>query len=166
MFGATVSVRFDADENGLAVLELSWEFTRFDDQDRFPVDVLAMVPGQDCIDSWEYIPPRKDSDSPHAWFTYVTQDWVDHLAIAAELDGLLTAAGDWSPPNPSSDGSEHYSHRATGEVVTMAYVTGIEIVALCGARVVAHRDYEQFPACPTCEESLSLLRRLRDTGGP
>jgi hypothetical protein len=50
--------------------------------------------------------------------------------------------------------------------VTLAYVTGIEIVALCGARVVAHRDYERFPVCPLCEESLALLRQLKLDADP
>ena len=39
---------------------------------------------------------------------------------------------------------------------------GIEIVGLCGARVVAHRDYEQFPICPTCKEIHDGLRRPED----
>jgi hypothetical protein len=166
LHGAVVSVRVDPDESGLAVLELSWDFTCFDEQDRFPMDVLAMVPGQEDIDSWEYLPPRRDDDRPHSWFTYVTREWVEELATSAELDGLLAEAGDWSPTNPSSDGSEHFSHRARGEVVTLAYVTGIGIVALCGARVVAHRDYERFPVCPLCEESLALLRQLKLDADP
>ena len=88
------------------------------------------------------------------------QEWVDHLATTVELDDLLATVEDWSPPNPSSDGSDHFSHRARASVVMLAYVTGIEIVGLCGARVAAHRDYEKFPVCPKCEESLALLRQL------
>jgi hypothetical protein len=160
VFGASVSISIVPDDDGLAVLELSWEFVQFDDQDRFPMDVLAMVPGKDNLDLWDYLPPRKDTDSPHAWFTYVPQEWVDHLATTAELDDLLATVEAWLPPNPSSDGSEHFSHRARASVVMLAYVTGIEIVGLCGARVVAHRDYEKFPVCPKCEESLALLRQL------
>lgn len=45
--------------------------------------------------------------------------------------------------------------------MTLAYATGIEIVGLCGATVVAHRDYEKLPICPCCQENLELLRRLR-----
>jgi hypothetical protein len=160
VFGAAVSVKIEHDEGGLAVLELSWEFLRFDDQDRFPMDILAMVPGWESIDVWEYLPPRRDTDSPHTWFTYVPSDWVDHLATAAEIDGLVADVPGWSPPNPSSDGSEHFSHYASGKGVTLAYVTGIEIVGVCGARVVAHRDYERFPVCPACAQGLAVLREV------
>lgn len=163
-FGATVSVRIDPDEGDLAVVEMSWEFDRFEEVDRFPYDVLAMVPGLESTDLWEYLPPRKDSDSPHAWFAYVPQGWVDHLATSGEIDDLI--GDDWTPPDPSTDGSEHFSHYARSKVVTLAYVEGIEIVGLCGARVVAHRDYERLPVCPTCIESLDLLRSLRGEGGP
>ena len=165
VFGAAVSVRIVPDEAGLAVLEMSWEFADFDQQDRFPMDVLAMVPGRDDIDAWDYLPPRSDSHSPHTWYTYVTAEWVDHMATSAELDELLTNGDDWQPVNPSSDGSEHYSHLAKGSIVTLAYLTGIEITALCGASIVAHRDYERFPVCPTCQENLTLLRSLRNPEG-
>lgn len=160
-FGATVSIMVVPDEVGLAVLELSWEFAQFEQQDRFPMDVLAMVPGREVIDAWDYLPPRKDSGSPHSWFTYVTEGWVEHMATSAELDDLLTNGDTWTPINPSSDGSEHFSHWAKGSVVTLAYATGIEIVGLCGARVVAHRDYEKLPICSSCQENLELLRQLR-----
>jgi hypothetical protein len=165
VFGAAVSVRIEPDEAGLAVLEMSWEFAEFDQQDRFPMDVLAMVPGRVDIDAWDYLPPRSNSDSPHTWYTYVTAEWVDHMATSAELDELLTNGDDWQPVNPSSDGSEHYSHLAKGSIVTLAYLTGIEITALCGASIVAHRDYERFSVCPTCQESLALLRSLRNPEG-
>lgn len=132
-FGATVSVRIVPDEEGLAVLEMSWEFAEFDQQDRFPMDVLAMVPGREGIDAWDYLPPRSNSDSPHTWSTYLTTEWVEHMATSAELDELLTNGDDWQPVNPSSDGSEHFSHLAKGSIVTLAYLTGIEITALCGA---------------------------------
>ncbi len=116
VFGASVSIRIDSDEGGLAVVEASWDFIQFDEVDRFPHDVLAMIPGLDCIDSWDYLPPRKSSDSPHAWLALVPQTWVGQLSES------------------------------------------VEIVALCGARVVAHRDHEGFPECPRCRESLALLR--------
>lgn len=165
VFGATLSITVVPDEEGLAVLEMSWEFTRFEQQDRFPMDVLAMVPGRESINAWDYLPPRKDSDSPHSWFTYVTEGWVEHMATSAELDELLTNGDAWTPVNPSSDGSEHFSHLAKGLVVTLAYTTGIEITGLCGASVVAHRDYEKFPVCPSCRENLELLRQLRRSPG-
>lgn len=165
VFGAVVSVSIVPDEDGLAVLEMSWEFTTFDQQDRFPMDVLAMVPGREDIEAWDYLPPRKHSDSPHTWFTYVTGEWVDHMATSAELDELLDNGDDWQPVNPSTDGSEHFSHLAKGSIVTLAYLTGIEIRALCGASIVAHRDYERFPVCPVCQESLRLLRSLKEPDG-
>lgn len=159
VFGAVVAVRVEPDEGGLAVLELSWDFDRFDEVDRFPYDVLAMVPGCESIDLWQYVPPLAESDSPHTWFTLVPQTWIDDLATSAEIDDLI--GDDWAPSNPSTDGSEHFSHYAQRAVVTVAYIEGIEIVGLCGASVVAHRDYEQFPTCPRCVEALDLLRRMR-----
>lgn len=165
VFGAVVSFRIVPDEHGLAVLEMSWEFAAFEQQDRFPMDVLAMVPGLEDIDAWDYLPPSEDSDSPPMWYTYITGEWVDHMATSAELDELLTNGDDWRPVNPSSDGSESFSHFAKGSIVTLAYLTGIEITALCGASVVAHRDYERFPVCPACQKCLELLRSLRKPDG-
>lgn len=166
VFDATVSIRIVPDKDGLSVVEMSWEFAQFKQQDRFPMDVLAMVPGRESIDAWDYLPSRKDDDSPHSWFTYVTEEWVEHMAASAELDDLLTNGDTWTPVNPSSDGSEHFSHVAKGSIVTLAYATGIEIVGLCGASVVAHRDYEKFPICPSCQENLELLRQLRSSPEP
>lgn len=166
VFGAAVSIRVVPDDDGLAVLEMSWEFSQFEQQDRFPMDVLAMVPGRESLDDWQYQPPRRDDDSPHSWFTYVTEEWVEHMAISDELEDLLTNGGTWTPVNPASDGSEHFSHLAKRSIVTLAYVTGIEIVGLCGASVIAHRDYEKFPLCPICQENLALLRQLRGSPEP
>ncbi len=166
VFGAAVAMRVVPDEDGLAVLEMSWEFSQFEQQDRFPMDVLAMVPGRENLDDWQYQPPRRDDDSPHPWFTYVTEEWVEHMAISDELEDLLTNGETWSPVNPSGDRSEHFSHLAKGSIVTLAYATGIEIVGLCGASVVAHRDYERFPLCPSCQENLALLRQLRSSPEP
>lgn len=161
-FGAVISAAVFPDEDGLAVLEMSWEFITFDQQERFPMDVLAMVPGREYIEAWDYLPPGKASASPHTWFTYVTNDWVEQMSTSAELDELLSNGDDWRPVNPSSNGSEHFSHYAKGSIVTVAYVTGIEIIALCGASVVAHRDHEKFPVCPSCRENLALLRAARE----
>lgn len=166
VFGASVGICITPDEDGLSVLEVSWEFSEFDQQDRFPEDVLAMVPGHDGIDAWDYLPPRQGGSDQHTWYTYVTAEWVNHMSTSAELDELLTNGQDSGPINPSSDGSEHFSHFAKGSVVTMAYATGIEIVGLCGARVVAHRDYERFPVCPQCRENLNLLRQVGQPDQP
>ena len=115
-----------------------------------------MIPGFSNIDAWEYLPPRKANDSPHSWFTYVTARWVADLATASELDDLLPA--DWEPANPSTDGSEKFSHYASGQIVTMAYVEGVEIRGLCGASVIPHRDPQQLPICAHCVEAITLLR--------
>lgn len=61
-FGAVVSIRIDPDDDGVAVLEKSWEFDCFYEVDRFPCDVLAMTPDLENTDLWKYLPPRKDSD--------------------------------------------------------------------------------------------------------
>lgn len=163
-FGATVTITVVPDEPGLAVLEVGWTFDRFDEQDRFPEDILAMVPGRENLDAWDYLPGLPDGSSLPTWYTYVPDEWVEHMATSAELDELLGDDESWTPVNPTTDGSEHYGHIAKGSIVTMAYATGIEIIGLCGARVVAHRDYETFPVCPSCTENLALLRSLRGPG--
>lgn len=45
------------------------------------------------------------------------------MAISAELEDLLTNGGTWTPVNPSSDGSEHFSHLAKRSIVTLSYAT-------------------------------------------
>jgi hypothetical protein len=164
VFGATVAITVFPDDPGLAVLEVGWTFDRYDEQDRFPEDVLAMVPGRGNLDAWDYLPARPGNGSLPTWYTYVPEEWVEHMATSAELDELLGDDENWTPVDPTTDGSEHFSHIAKGSIVTMAYATGIEIIGLCGARVVAHRDYERFPVCPACAENLALLRGLRDPG--
>ncbi len=159
LFGASVQVTATPDDDETVVLQLDWEFMEFDEQDRFPSDVLAMIPGLESIDDGEYLPPTSGADSPHSWYTYVDRKWIDWFATSAELDDLV--ALDWEPPNPSSDGSEQFSHLSPSRVVTVGYIEGIEIPGLCGAAVVPHRDPEQLPVCPTCVEALELLRQLR-----
>src|SRR5690606_22119055 len=88
-FGAEISITITPDAEGLHVVEMSWDFASFDQQDRFPMDVLAMVPDHESIDVWDYIPPRSDSDSPHTWYTYAPDSWVVQMATSAELDQLL-----------------------------------------------------------------------------
>lgn len=164
VFGAMVAITVIPDESGIAVLEVGWTFDRFDEQDRFPEDILSMVPGRENLDAWDYLPGRPDGGSLPTWYTYVSDEWVEHMATSAELDELLGDDESRTPVNPTTDGSEHYGHIAKGSIVTMAYATGIEIIGLCGARVVAHRDYEKFPVCPFCTENLALLRSLRGSG--
>jgi hypothetical protein len=164
IFGALITVTITGDERDDAVLDVAWTFAQFDQQDRFPIDVLAMIPGHEDISGWDFLPAPESGNAPASWYTYVNTSWVEQLATSAELDDLLPDGTDSGPLDPSSDGSEHFSHYAKGAVVTLAYVTGIQIVGICGASVVAHRDYERFPICPTCQENLELLRAMRKTG--
>lgn len=158
VFGSDLSVRVDPDEEGTYVLDVTWTFDQYLHVDRFPVDVLAMVPGRSSIDDWQHQPGVADDDLG-SWWTLVPGEWVHSWAGALELDALID--DHWSPSNPSTNGSENFSHAAAARVVSCAYVLGIEITALCGARVVAHRDYERFPVCPKCEEALDSLRAER-----
>lgn len=156
VFGNSVWVRVIPDDGDLAVVEVSWVLGDFKEQDRFPYDVLAMVPGLEDIGCWDYLPARAGEDAPVGWIACVSQAWVHQLATSVEIEELL---GDgWSPPVPQTDGSENFSHYAKKKVVTLAYCTGVEIVGLCGARIVAHRDFTEFPLCPECEHRLALLR--------
>lgn len=164
VLGAEAGLRIEPDEGGLAVVEVTWRMVEYTDQQRFPADLLAMVPGGQNIEDWECLGSRPGSDSGPLWYMYVTDVWVRNLAVSAELDELAPLATNWAPQDPVSDGSENYSHWAEGSAVTRAYIEGIEIVGLCGARVVAHRDYENLPVCERCDESFALLRHLRDVG--
>jgi hypothetical protein len=47
---------------------------------------------------------------------------------------------------------DRYAHYAKKNDVARAYVTGEEIVALCGKRWVPSRDPSRYPVCPTCRE--------------
>ena len=162
-FGAQVGLRIVPDENGLAVVEVTWRMVDYTDQQRFPVDLLAMIPAGQSIDDWEcLVPPKSDMDQ--LWYMYVTEVWVENLAVSAELDLLEPYTNHRAAKDPVSDGSENFSHWAKGSVVTRAYIEGIEIIGLCGARVVAHRDYEALPVCHQCNEAFALLRQLRDAG--
>lgn len=160
IFGAAASVRFVPDDAGVTVLEVSWDLHSFEEQDRFPADVLAMVPGSDDIEEWDYLPGPPGEEADALWYKYVPRRWVDDLAVAAELD-LIDPSDEWVPSEPVTNGSELHSHWAKGSAVTRAYVEGIEIQGLCGAKVVAHRDYADFPICQACREAAELLRSMR-----
>ena len=163
-FGARVGVRINPDEGGLAVVEVTWRMLEYTDQQRLPDDLLAMIPAGENINDWEYLAPPPGSDADQLWYMYVTDVWVENLAVSAELDEIAQLTNNWVPKDPVTDGSENFSHWARGSVVTRAYVEGIEIIGLCGARVVAYRDYENLPVCEKCDESFALLRQLRATG--
>ena len=159
-FGAQVGLRIEPDEDGLAVVEVTWRMVDYADQQRLPVDLLAMIPAGQNINDWECLEPR-DSGMDQLWYMYVTEVWVENLAVSAELDLLEQFTNNRTAKDPVSDGSENFSHWAKGSVVTRAYIEGIEIIGLCGARVVAHRDYEELPVCDKCNEAFALLRKLR-----
>ncbi len=159
-FGAQVGLRIEPDEDGIAVVEVTWRMVDYADHQQLPVDLLAMIPAGQNIDDWACLKPR-DSGMDQLWHTYVTEVWVENLAVSAELDLLEQAANNATAIDPVSDGSENFSHWAKGSVVTRAYIEGIEIMGLCGARVVAHRDYEELPVCDKCNEAFALLRKLR-----
>jgi hypothetical protein len=78
VFGACVRVRIDPDDDDLDRLTVSFEFERFDEQDRFPVDVLEFVP-VGSFEVWEYLPPFREGDQP-IWWTLVSAAWVGMAA--------------------------------------------------------------------------------------
>ncbi|MEX2659361.1 MAG: DUF3039 domain-containing protein [Acidimicrobiales bacterium] len=47
---------------------------------------------------------------------------------------------------------DRFAHYAQKAAVSRAYVTGEEIVALCGKRFVPTRDPSRYPVCPTCKD--------------
>lgn len=50
------------------------------------------------------------------------------------------------------------AHRAPASVVTVAYVEGVEITALCGVRFTPHCNPDHVEECSACAEALALLR--------
>ena len=161
VFGALVTIKVERDDDHVAVVEVTWKLLRFEAQERFPADVLAMVPAAKTTEDWSHLAPPPESGLDQMWWTYVPQSWIDSLAVAAELDDLIDSEHELAPPDPVTDGSESFSHWAKGSVVTRSYIEGIEIVGVCGARVVAHRDFESFPVCPDCSDAVELLRQVR-----
>jgi len=160
-FGAQVSLRIVPEEDDLAIVEVTLRMLDYTDQQRLPADLLALIPGGQDIGDWGYLAPP---DMDPLWYMYVTDVWVENLAVSAELDLLEPYTNRLAAKDPVSDGSENFSHWAKRNVVTRAYIEGIEIIGLCGARVVAHRNYEDLPVCDQCNETLALLRHLRDAG--
>lgn len=47
---------------------------------------------------------------------------------------------------------DRFAHYGRKAAVNRAYVTGEEIIALCGKRFVPTRDPSRYPVCPTCKE--------------
>ena len=52
MFGARVGVQIDAEPDD-EMLSVAFDFVSFDQRARFPVDVLAFVPGFETVDDWD-----------------------------------------------------------------------------------------------------------------
>ena len=156
VFGALVTVSVDPEDDQSDALSMSFDFTDFHERDRFPVDVIGFVPGYESIDDWDILPSLRPGD-PECWFTYVSEGWIEWLATAVELDQLVEGLG--AVPTPAVTQAGHQSHRALASVVTLAYVEGVEITALCGVRFTAHRNPDRFPECPACAQALALLRR-------
>jgi Protein of unknown function (DUF3039) len=156
VFGAVVTIAVDPPDDATGVLSASFDFTSFKERDRFPVDVIGFVPGYESIDDWDILPPTRAGD-PECWYTYVSEAWIDWIATALELDQLVD--DQWSPPTPSVNHSGQHSHRAPASVVTLAYVEGVEITALCGVRFTPYRNPDQFEECPACAQAVALLRR-------
>lgn len=159
VFGAVVAISVDPEGDGSEMLSVSFDFIRFDECDRFPVDVISFVPGcGEPIDDWDVFPPLRDGD-PVCWYTYVNAAWIEWLATSVELERLVGEP--YIPPAPSAREaalSGRRAHRAPASVVTLAYVEGVEITALCGVRFTPHRNPDHFEECSACAEALALLR--------
>ena len=84
---------------------------------------------------------------------------ISYLATAVELDGLLNERTVPAASALNQPTAGRIAHRAAAALVTLSYVEGIEITALCGVRFVAHRDPEFYDECPTCGAALALLRQ-------
>lgn len=156
VFGAVVTIAVESEDGESEMLNMAFDFTSFEERDRFPVDVIGFVPGYESIDAWDILPPLRPGD-PECWFTYVSPGWVEWLSTAVELDELFEDRRTTPSPAASVDGQ--FAHRAPASVVTLAYVEGVEITALCGARFAPYRNPENFEGCPACAEALALLRR-------
>ncbi len=74
------------------------------------------------------------------------------LASAPVSDVETLTPTETSPRVSNGDGdSERFAHYCKKADVTRAYVTGEEIVALCGKRWVPTRDPSRYPICPECK---------------
>ena len=157
MFGARVGVQIDAEPDD-EMLSVAFDFVSFDQRARFPVDVLAFVPGFETVDDWDIVPSMKPG-APETWYTFVPRSWISYLATAVELDGLLSERTVPAASALNLPTAGRAAHRAAAAHVTLSYVEGIDITALCGVQFVAHRDPELYDECPTCGAALALLRQ-------
>jgi hypothetical protein len=157
VFGARVRIRVDRDEDELDELTVSFEFECFDDQDRFPADVLEMIPAGG-FEQWQYLPAFGPDQVP-IWSLIVRVAWIDWLSVAVELDELK--AGNRTTRQDHHPVGHQHAHYASARVVTLAYVEGVEIQGLCGYMFTPSRDPDPLPLCAGCQEALEIFRRSR-----
>lgn len=156
VFGATVTITIVTGDEDIPEVTLSFDMTDFEEQDRFPADVIGCVPGHENVDDWDYLPSFRDSQ-PACWYTLIDEAWVEQWAAADRLDDLLT---DGKPfPEPMTAREPNRAHLAPGTAVTVGYVEGIEITALCGTRMTPHRNPDTYGLCSACGEIFELLQR-------
>ena len=162
VFGADVSVRVTADDEAdPAELTVEIEMISYEEQDRIPQDLLALVPFFGAMENWDVVPPTAPGQAP-IWWTLVPEPWIDWLRVAVELDELLAEGSPVGPPPAPPANATRLSHYAARAVVTLAYVEGVAIRALCGHEFTPTRDPEQFERCGSCLDALGLLRELRE----
>ena len=158
LFGAVVDIVVDDDaDDDVGELTMSWDFVAFDDQDRFPVDLLALVPGFQEIDQWEFLPPLAPGQAP-CWYTYVPRAWMEWLVGMGDVSRLLGEG--WSPPNPVADDSDLYAHYTPPAMMAIGYVEGVQVTAICGTRFAPSRLPDHFPVCSRCEDALRVFREV------
>lgn len=159
LWGADVTVRIVRpaadDDVGRVVIELAFE--RWNQRDRFPYDLLALVPFVGEPDGWDYLPAFA-ADVSETWYTYVAPEWIDWFATTVELEHLEHRLGEVAGPmSPSATEASHYVSR---RAIVAGMVESVEIRALCGHRFVPYRDPTRFPTCESCIELRDLLRTL------
>jgi hypothetical protein len=59
---------------------------------------------------------------------------------------------DTRPADPDLSDANEVAHIAPADKVTEAYIMGIPIEALCGARFVPSKDPKDKPLCQACKE--------------
>lgn len=58
---------------------------------------------------------------------------------------------------------ERFAHIVVpASAVTEAYIYGTPVTALCGKTWVPSRAPEKYPLCPTCDEILDEIKRIRN----
>lgn len=57
----------------------------------------------------------------------------------------------------TESGEPRYAHYADSVSVTEGYITGKQVLAICGKLFVPSRDPLKFPVCPTCKKIMEAL---------